>query len=221
MATAFLLIPSGRKRFSPAPLCWCEKSGKYTARTQVGPGHLPSSSDPASSNQLPGDHIALDLVGAFADDHQRRVAKVAFDVVFGGVAVTAVDAYGVQGNLHRDLGGEQFGHSGFHVATLAAVVALGGIAGELTGGGEFGRHVGEGVADGLMLPNRPPEALPLLCVSQRVLERGRRHSQGAGSYLDAACLESLHHLRKALAHAAAQNCRRRQSVVIERQLTGL
>src|SRR5690606_40410789 len=97
-------------------------------------------SDPAPGHELADDDVALDLVGAFADDHQRGVAEVAFHVEFGGVAVAAVDAHGVERDLHGDLGGEQFGHAGLHVAALAAVVAFGGVAGELAGGGEFGGH---------------------------------------------------------------------------------
>jgi hypothetical protein len=60
----------------------------------------------APCNQLCSDHVALDLVGAFADDHPGRVAEVAFHVVFGGVAVAAVDAHRVQRDLHRGLGRE-------------------------------------------------------------------------------------------------------------------
>ena len=41
---------------------------------------------------MAGDDVAQDLVGALADDHQRGVSEVAFDVEFGGVAVDAVDA---------------------------------------------------------------------------------------------------------------------------------
>ena len=50
-------------------------------------------------------------------------------------------------------------------AALAAVVAVGGVAGELAGGGELGGHVGQVVADGLVLPDRLAEALPLLRVA--------------------------------------------------------
>ena len=45
-------------------------------RPQAGP------SDAAARDELGGDHVALDLVGAFADDHQGCVAEVSLDVVF-------------------------------------------------------------------------------------------------------------------------------------------
>ena len=79
-----------------------------------------SPHDPAAGDELPGDHVALDLVGALADDHQRRIAEVAFDIELGGIAVAAVDPDSIQSDLHRDLGGEQLGHPGLHVGALAA-----------------------------------------------------------------------------------------------------
>ena len=108
------------------------------ARAPGGGAASQPASDPAPGHQLRGDHVALDLIGALADDHQRRIAEVAFDVVLGGIAVAAVDAHGVQGDLHGDLRREQLGHPGLHVGAFAAVVAFGRVAGELAGRGEFG-----------------------------------------------------------------------------------
>src|ERR1700693_585659 len=48
-----------------------------------------SAIQPAAGDQLRRDHVALDLVGALADDHQRRVPEVALHVVLGRVAVAA------------------------------------------------------------------------------------------------------------------------------------
>src|SRR5438067_752187 len=60
--------------------------------------------DPAALDQLADDDVALDLVGALADDHQGRVAEVALDVELGGVAVAAVHADRAQRHLHGRLG---------------------------------------------------------------------------------------------------------------------
>ena len=110
---------------------------------------------------------------------------------------------------------------GLHVAALAAVVAVGGVAGELAGGGELGRHVGQVVADGLVLPDRLAEALPLLGVPQRILQRGRRHAERARRDLNASGLKAFHHLRETLARLAAEDRRRGHAAVVERQLAGL
>src|SRR5580693_2709782 len=59
-------------------------------------GFLGSRGNAVALDQLPGDHVALNLIGALADDHQRRVPEIALDVELRGVAVAAVDADGVQ-----------------------------------------------------------------------------------------------------------------------------
>src|SRR6516225_2041005 len=63
-------------------------------------------SNASARNELPGDHIAEDLVGALTDDHEGGVAEVTFDVKFGGVAVAAVNADRVKSDLHRHFGRE-------------------------------------------------------------------------------------------------------------------
>ena len=99
---------------------------------------------------------------------------------------------------------------------LAAVVLLGGVQRQLAGGGELGRHVGEVVADRLVLPDRLAEA-------SRAPGRRRRASSNAaaadaerpGGHLDAAGLEALHHLREPLALVAAEQRVGRGAVVVE------
>jgi hypothetical protein len=75
-------------------------------QTALLPGSGESAAESASGDQLGRDHVALDLVGALADDHQRRVPEVALDVVLGRVAVAAVDPDRVERDLHRGLRGE-------------------------------------------------------------------------------------------------------------------
>src|SRR5690348_1207587 len=62
-----------------------------------------SAAQAAAGHQLSRDHVALDLVGALADDHQRRVAEVPLDVILGRVPVPAVNADRVEGDLHGRL----------------------------------------------------------------------------------------------------------------------
>src|SRR5271157_4926838 len=97
--------------------------------------------EPAPRDQLRGNDIALYLVGSFPDDHEWGVAEVALDIVFGGIAVTAVDSDGVECDLHGHLRREQLRHPGLHVAPFAAVVLLCGVAGELACRSQFGCHV--------------------------------------------------------------------------------
>src|SRR5258708_3762749 len=157
-----------------------------------------------SLDELPGYHVPLDLVGALADDHQRSVPEVPLNVVLGRVAVAPVNAHRVERNLHRALGREQLGHARLHIASLAGLEPLGGVQDELPRGGHLGRHVGQVVADRLVLPDRLSEALPLLGVPQRVVQRGVGAPQRPRGALDAAGLQTLHHLREALALDTAQ-----------------
>jgi hypothetical protein len=75
--------------------------------------------DSAARDQLNGDEVALDLVGALADDHERGVGEEPLDVELGRVSVAPVDPHRVQRDLHGRLGREQLRHPGLHVATLA------------------------------------------------------------------------------------------------------
>ena len=76
--------------------------------------------EPAAADRLLHDHVPQHLVGALADDHQRRVAVVALDVELGRVAVPAVDADRVERDLGGHLRAEQLGHAGFHVGPPSA-----------------------------------------------------------------------------------------------------
>src|SRR3546814_6583662 len=91
---------------------------------------LLAASDRVPGDELPGDDDALQLVGAFADRQQRRVAVEALDRELLGIAVAAMHPHGFHGVGDRRLGGEQLRHAGLHVAALALVVGLGGAVGE-------------------------------------------------------------------------------------------
>ncbi len=132
-----------------------------------------------------------------------------------------MDAHRVQGDLHRDLRAVQLGHAGLHVAALTAVVLLRRVARQLPRGGELGGHLRQVVADGLVLPDRLAEALALLRVGERILERGGRDTQGAGGDLQTTGLESLHHVGEALAGLAAEDRVGGDAVVVETQFARL
>src|SRR5665811_474361 len=196
-------------------------SSVLTTRSVFGLDALMSGGHRSTFDELPGDDVALDLVGALADDHQRCVTEVALDVELRGVAVATVDAHRVQCDLHGDLRGEQLRHPGLHVGALTGVELPSGEQGQLPGGGELGDHLGQVVADRLVLPDRHPEALALLGVLQRVLECGASHSQGATGHLQSADLEPAHHLGEAGALGLAEQRRHRNAHLLEGDLAAL
>src|SRR4051794_13952319 len=79
------------------PVSFAATSPSPSWRRPRPPAATLSTSDGVALEQGPGDHHALDLVGALADDHQRRVSEVALDRQLGGVADPAVDAHGLGG----------------------------------------------------------------------------------------------------------------------------
>ena len=101
------------------------------------------------------------------------------------------------------------------------VDAVGGVVVELLAGGDLGRHVGEQVADRLVLPDRHAERLPFLGVAQRVVERRPGDADRPAGDLDPAGLEPGHHLAEALALDAAEQGVARHVAVVEVQLARL
>jgi Lrp/AsnC family transcriptional regulator, leucine-responsive regulatory protein len=76
---------------------------------------------------LAADDETLDLIGALEDLHDLRFAHVALDGVVVGVSATAQDLDGVRGDLHRGVGGDQFGDAGLPAVGETRVAATGGV----------------------------------------------------------------------------------------------
>ncbi len=57
-----------------------------------------------ATDELLGNVTELDLVRAFADEHQRGITAMAFDVILGGVPITVMNTDRVEGNLGDHLG---------------------------------------------------------------------------------------------------------------------
>src|SRR5205814_2105478 len=106
-------------------------SARLAPATAASPRRPPRRAFPRAGSlcvpleQAAGDDETLDLVGALADDHQRRVAVVALDGQLGGVAVAAVHAHGLGGALERRLRREQLGHARLDVAALTRLLLAG------------------------------------------------------------------------------------------------
>src|SRR4051812_22353196 len=143
------------------------------------------------------DHQTLDLVCAFADDHQRRIAVVALDRELGGVAVAPVDAHGFGRTLERCFGREELGHARFDVAPLARLLLAGRALGQQTSGLQLGRHVGQLELDRLVLGDGHAERLALLRVGDGGLEGCAGDAARAGRDVDPAQLERPQDQRQA------------------------
>src|SRR3954465_15535150 len=181
----------------------------------------PETPDVVPGDPLGGDHVALDLVGSLTEDHQRRIAEVALDVELLGVAIAAVYPHGVQGDLHGGLRREELGHAGLQVRPDTAIEPLRGVRGQQPGRLHPGRHVGDEIADRLVLPDRLAERLALLGVTGRIRERGLGHPHRPRGHLDPADLQPPHHLLPSHARLAAEHRAGRHPHPVEDQLTGL
>src|SRR5699024_5594745 len=180
-----------------------------------------SGSYPIAADELFGDDIHLDLIRSLADDHQRRIAVVAFDIVFGGVSVTAVDADRVKSHLGGHLRSVELRHSGLHIHPRSGIIGTGRVEDELAGRFELRRHHRELVAHRLVLPDRLAHRFAFLRVLHRIIERRLRDAEGPGGDLDAADLEALHHLLEPDALGLAEQLRLRLAKVPEVEFAGL
>jgi hypothetical protein len=98
----------------------------------------------------------------------RERPEVAVDVVFGGLPYPSWTRTAFRAISMAVSEANNFAMPGFHVASLATVTTSGCVVGELSGRGELGGHVGQVMADGLVLPDGLTEALALLRVGQGV-----------------------------------------------------
>src|SRR4051812_29448534 len=118
------------------------------------------------------DHETLDLVRALIDLGDLGVAHVALDRILAHVAVAAEHLYGLDGDVHRGVGGEQLGHRGVLAAVGLVAVDLGARPVEqLARGGRPRLHVGELELHALELGDRLPELPALVGVGDRVVDR--------------------------------------------------
>src|SRR5262245_35718814 len=141
---------------------------------------LPPGSDAVAAP----DDLEHDLVGAGPDPVEADVAVGALDLVLLHVAVAAVDLDALVGDLAGDPRGVELCLRDLTHRVLAVGVAPGGRVGELPGGLDLGRHLGELVADHLEVADRAAEGLALLRVVQGALEHalGARHRAGASDH---------------------------------------
>src|SRR5699024_7892121 len=106
---------------------------------------LPQTYPHLNSGRLPpvalfGDHPHLYLVRTLPHDHQRSVTVVAFDVIFGGISVTAMHADRVEGHLGGHLRSIEPRQSGLHIHTRPRSISPRRTQNHLAGGHARPRH---------------------------------------------------------------------------------
>ena len=154
------------------------------------------------------DDRALDLVGALADEHERRVPVIPLEVEVDADARRAEGSERRQRDLVRGLGGVELRHAGLEVAALAAVLQAGRPVGEQAGGPHLRRHVGE-------LRRYVDRAGG---VAERVLVCGLRDAHRPRGDVEPPGLEPAHHVLEAAALDAADEVRGRHDDVLEEEL---
>src|SRR5919108_318856 len=146
-----------------------------------------------SAEQVAGDDLALDLAGALVDPGGPDLAV---QLLQGVAALQRPGPEDLHRRVHHPLsrlGGEQLGHGrpAGHVVGASVVPGRGRVheePGRLGSGG----HLGEGVADGLELPDRAPERLASRRVLDGRVERGPGHPHGERPYAGAEQVQRPH-----------------------------
>src|SRR5437763_5395966 len=173
--------------------------------------------------QPPRDQELQDLVRALAEDQERRVAVEALDQELGRVAVAAVDAHRLEGDLLGALGREQLGHPRLEVGPLAGVLPPGRVEHEQPRGLDLRSHLGELELDRLVLGDGLAEGLALARVADRGLEGRRGQADGPGCDVDPSQLDASHEVLEPLPDAGltAEHARRRGAEAVEDELDRL
>src|ERR1017187_7053868 len=169
--------------------------------------------------KLPCDHQTLNLAGAFPDGAQLHVAIKLLHRVILDEAVAAVDLHGLAGDAHRRLGSEQLGHGGFARQALAAVEHPGRAVIQQARGIQIDRHIDQFVLDGLKLRDGPRELLAQLGIAERGVVRALRHADGKRGNRNAAAVEHLQAVDKAIV-PLTQELLRRQAAIFENHFAG-
>src|SRR5207247_2610221 len=124
-----------------------------------------------AGRQRPRDDQALDLARAFEQGVDLGVAVPLLDREVADVAIAAADLDRLLGHLDRHLARLELGHRALGMLELAAVAAFPQRPPDQRPRGlDLGGHVREHEGDRLVLDQRPPELLALLCVLLLELE---------------------------------------------------
>ena len=152
--------------------------------------------------------------------HDQRLAQVALDVEFLGVAHAAVGHQRGFARLEARLAGEILGGVGLDAARLAGVVERGRLERHQVGGFELHPAGGERMLDRLVLADRPVEHDALLGVGGGLAQRRAAKADALGADQDALGIHAVQDVFEALAlFADPVGHRHRQRV--DEQLVGV
>src|SRR5687768_10509576 len=219
------IVPKG-----PAPYCSTARTrtpvkgstASFSGRSGIASSwHWPflaMTSGGLPLHELARDHDALELVRAFADREERRVAVVALNVEFLRVAISAVDAHRLEAVLQRRLGREKLRHAGFEIAAPAGVIGVRRRLHQQPRGFGARRHVGELQLDRLVLGDRFAEGPAKLRVPQRLLQTRAREPCTTRRDVGAPELEPVQHLLESAPFRAADQVSGRHPAVDEQHL---
>ena len=153
---------------------------------------------------MPRNDQPQNLGCAFADGEQAGVAVQAFDRIFGAVAVAAEDLDSVAAGSLRSFRRIQFGHRRFVGKRLAIIFEPGRPQNQQPRRFEFGRHIRQHVADGLIRANRLTKSPPFASIRGCGFHRGHAQANRHRADADPPAIQHLEELHKSAAFFAQQ-----------------
>src|SRR6266852_5128697 len=206
--------PASNTRRSSFSLCPGAKSQLRGERVTPPPARLGN----VFTDELARDHCPEDVVGALADRHQRRIPIEALDLIFGRIAVAAMDAHRLQRCLDADLRGVELGHPCFEVGPPPRIERRCCPPGQQARGLHLGRHVRELQLDRLELGYRPAERVALAGIGQGPVKARLRDAHGTPRDVDASELEGRQRLLQPVTLLPAQQVLNRDAAVAQEDL---
>src|SRR6478609_99396 len=164
-----------------------------------GPRLAPERPVLSVSERAVGLDQGVELAGPLVDDGSLRVAQVALHREFVRVAVGAVDLDGVEGALHRVLGGVPLGEAGLARIAQALVLEPGRPPDEQPAHLGPGRHLGDHLLDQLVLADLLSEGVPLVGVAHRCVETRLGKADRTSRDREPTLVDRAHRDRKTLA----------------------
>ena len=175
---------------------------------------LKDRSDLVAPLHFPADNHPLNLIGAFENLEDLRVAHQFFNRIFLAVAVTAEDLHRVGGHLHRHVRHEGLRDRAEACVVLAGFVDhIGAVVEQGSGRRGLNFHVGQHERNTLVFDDGLTEGPADHGVFGGLVDGALRNAQAAVGIDAAASVQRLHGDHKALAFFADEVLRRDAHIV--------